>query len=327
MKRFINYHSVFTMACAFLLIFVGALVKSTESGLAVPDWPTTYGQNMFTFPLSSMVGGIFYEHSHRLLASFVGLCILILTVFIYLSDYPKYIKYISFSTLCAVLIQGILGGLTVLYFLPTWISVCHGTLGQTTFCLTIILATITSQYWNKLKINKPVKFYRKLSIITTISIWIQLIIGAIVRHTESALVAFDFPKINGKWIPDFSQSSIDEINAIRFYDSFNLDIDFLPITLGQLIFHFLHRIWGYGVFLLILYFIIKIYPKLKKYNILKFSLITSFALITLQILLGALTILSKKDAIVASLHVTNGAVILGIMVYISLILHRNKFSN
>ena len=108
MKKTIHYLAIFTMFLTFFLIFVGALVKSTESGLSVPDWPTTFGKNMFLFPLSSMVGGIFYEHSHRLIASLVGLCILINTVLIQLSNHIKYIKILSWITLCSVIIQGIL---------------------------------------------------------------------------------------------------------------------------------------------------------------------------------------------------------------------------
>ena len=123
MKKNIHYLAIFTMCLTFLLIFVGALVKSTEAGLSVPDWPTTFGENMFLFPLSSMVGGILYEHSHRLIASFVGFCILINTILIQLSNHQKYVKILTLIALFAVIIQGILGGLTVLYFLHVDFSI------------------------------------------------------------------------------------------------------------------------------------------------------------------------------------------------------------
>src|SRR5215475_13377550 len=78
--------ALFTACCTAFLIFVGGLVTSTESGLSVPDWPTTYGWNMFTFPYSKWVGGIFFEHGHRLLASFVGCLTVVLTVWMWAKE-------------------------------------------------------------------------------------------------------------------------------------------------------------------------------------------------------------------------------------------------
>ena len=296
------------MLLTFFLIFVGALVKSTESGLSVPDWPTTFGENMFLFPLSSMVGGIFYEHSHRLIASLVGLCILINTILIQFSNHIKYIKILSIVTLISVIIQGILGGLTVLFFLPAWISISHATLGQTTFCLTIVLAIITSPKWLKFTFSKGKSFINLISVYTTIAVWLQLIIGAIVRHTESGLVALDFPKMNNKWMPSFSKKSILEINEIRFIQNFDSTIDLEPITSSQLFIHFLHRYWGYAVFFLILYFAYLLYKK----NNYKLVSIILCLLISIQIGLGALTVLSLKHYIITSFHVSNGAAILGL---------------
>ena len=293
MNKTIYYLAIFTMFLTFFLIFVGALVKSTESGLSVPDWPTTFGENMFLFPLSSMVGGIFYEHSHRLIASLVGFCILINTILIQFSNYPKYIKRISWATLLLVIIQGILGGLTVLYFLPVWISASHGILGQTTFCLTIIIATITSPKWSYYTFEKTNTYIRLLSIFTTLAIWIQLIIGAIVRHTESALVALDFPKMNNRWVPLFSDNYINKINSIRFVNNFDSNIELDPINSSQLFVHFLHRCWGYLVFILILYFAYLLY---KRTNFIFLALIL-IGLISIQIGLGAFTILSLKQKI------------------------------
>src|SRR5437763_9650715 len=87
--------AVFTACCTACLIFVGGLVTSTESGLSVPDWPTTYGWNMFTFPFSKWVGGIFYEHSHRMLASFVGFLTIILTVWMWLREKRAWVRWLS----------------------------------------------------------------------------------------------------------------------------------------------------------------------------------------------------------------------------------------
>ena len=100
-----------------LLIFVGALVKSHEVGLSVPDWPTSYGKQMFSFPVSEMVGGILYEHGHRLFATIVGFLTLVQSILLGFSNQPLWIKKMGFFALLLVVIQGLLGGMTVLFFL------------------------------------------------------------------------------------------------------------------------------------------------------------------------------------------------------------------
>src|SRR4029079_11442025 len=129
--------ALFTACCTALLIFIGGLVTSTESGLSVPDWPTTYGWNMFAFPVSKWVGGIFYEHSHRLLASFVGFLTIVLTVWTWMKESRKWVRWLAAAALATVIMQGILGGLTVKFLLPTPISTAHACLAQTFFCLII----------------------------------------------------------------------------------------------------------------------------------------------------------------------------------------------
>src|SRR5207244_8125331 len=127
--------ALFTAVCTAFLIFVGGLVTSTESGLSVPDWPTTYGWNMFPFPLSKWVGGIFYEHSHRMVASFVGLLTVILTVWTCLREKRASLRWLSAAALSAVILQGVLGGITVLFLLPAPISRLHACLALGVFCL------------------------------------------------------------------------------------------------------------------------------------------------------------------------------------------------
>src|SRR5215510_8705426 len=136
--------ALFTAWCTAFLIFVGGLVTSTESGLAVPDWPTTYGWNMFAFPFSKWVGGIFFEHSHRLVASFVGFLTVVLTVWTWFRERRSWRRRLAVAALAAVILQGVLGGLTVLFLLPAWISTLHACLAQTFFCTVIALAVFTS---------------------------------------------------------------------------------------------------------------------------------------------------------------------------------------
>src|SRR5438067_3798851 len=113
------------VASTVLLLLAGSLVTSTGSGLSVPDWPTTYGWNMFTFPPSKWVGGILYEHGHRLIASTVGFLTIVLAAWLWIADRRRWMKRLGLAALGAVILQGVLGGLTVLFFLPTTISSAH----------------------------------------------------------------------------------------------------------------------------------------------------------------------------------------------------------
>src|SRR5271165_7140094 len=120
-------YSKFICVLTLFLIALGALVKSTESGLSVPDWPTTYGKFMFAYPLNKMAGGIKYEHTHRMLASIVGLLTLILTIWVLrVKAMPVWIRRLGIIAFITVVLQGILGGLTVKFFLPVWLSTFHG---------------------------------------------------------------------------------------------------------------------------------------------------------------------------------------------------------
>ena len=121
--------AVLVAAATLALIVAGGLVTSTESGLSVPDWPTTYGHNMFTFPLSKMVGGIRFEHTHRLIASAVGMLTIVLAVWLARREERRWVRRLGYLALATVVAQGVLGGLTVIYLLPTPISVAHGVPG------------------------------------------------------------------------------------------------------------------------------------------------------------------------------------------------------
>ena len=197
-----------------VLIFAGALVKSHEVGLSVPDWPTTYGYQMFQFPFSDMVGGIFYEHGHRMIATIVGFMTLMLTIIVYMSNNELWLKKLTFYALGLVIVQGLFGGLTVLLFLPAYISIIHAILAQTFFVL-IIFITYSLSIVDKQKLNdhyaKNISNLKNPAYFVALSIYIQLIIGAIMRHTESGLAIPDFPLSGGYIIPLFNQSMIESI--------------------------------------------------------------------------------------------------------------------
>ncbi len=177
-------YAVITACATFLLLIAGGLVTSTDSGLAVPDWPLSYGT---WFP--PMVGGIFYEHGHRMIAATVGLLILILAVWFGRSEPRRWVRRLAYAALGAVILQGLLGGLTVLLLLPPAVSILHACLGQTVFCLVVSLAVCTSPHWvqGTTDANRP-SHLRRLGPLVAVVAYGQLVLGAVVRHTGLALL-------------------------------------------------------------------------------------------------------------------------------------------
>lgn len=185
------------VGATFLLIVIGGIVTSTESGLAVPDWPTTFGYNMFLYPLSEMVGGVLYEHSHRLMGSLVGLLTLGLFITVLVKDSRTWLRWLGFLALIGVIVQGVLGGLRVTQ-LSLVLAIVHACLAQAFFALLCGIAWWTSPggkgtardsgHSDASAVGEGGKL-RRLSLITTCLIYIQLIFGAILRHTGNRLDA------------------------------------------------------------------------------------------------------------------------------------------
>ena len=188
--------ALLTAGATFLLVIIGGIVTSTESGLAVPDWPTSFGYNMFTYPLTEMVKDpqILYEHSHRLMGSLVGLFTIALFLMFLFKDTRKWVKWLGFAALIGVCIQGVLGGLRVTERNLDF-AILHACLAQAFLALLCGICWFTSRDWydheqisNKIKTGTDKKL-RRLSLITTLLIYVQLIFGAILRHTGSRLDA------------------------------------------------------------------------------------------------------------------------------------------
>ena len=180
------------LACAtFPLLFIGGLVTSKGAGLAVPDWPTTFGYNMFLYPWSKMVGGIFYEHSHRLVASFVGLVTIALALTLWLREPRRWLRWLGIAALVLVIAQGVLGGLRVV-LLEHLLAVVHAGMAQIFFALTICLAMFTSKEWQRSPAEPPLndggRLWR-LCAVTTGLIYLQIVFGAVLRHTGTRLDA------------------------------------------------------------------------------------------------------------------------------------------
>ena len=174
------------LACAtFPLLFIGGLVTSKGAGLAVPDWPTSFGYNMLLYPWSKMVGNIFYEHSHRLVASWVGLLTIALVLTFWLREQRTWLRWLGFAALALVIAQGIIGGLRVV-LLQHVLAIIHGATAQAFFALTVCLAVFTSAEWTHLPVEKVVNDggrLRRLCIVTTALIYLQVVFGAVLRHT------------------------------------------------------------------------------------------------------------------------------------------------
>jgi cytochrome c oxidase assembly protein subunit 15 len=172
------------VACAtFFLIIAGALVTSNDAGLATPDWPLSNGQ---VFP--KMVGNLFWEHGHRLVATTVGLLTIGLVIFLFVKEKRSWVRRLGLFALFAVIAQGLLGGLTVKLMLPLTVSTAHATLAQLFFCTTVSLAVFTSSSWmeDRPTIEEqgslPVRY---LCVAAAATIFLQLILGATLRHSAT----------------------------------------------------------------------------------------------------------------------------------------------
>ena len=186
--------AVITACATFPLLFIGGLVTSKGAGLAVPDWPTTFGYNMFLYPWSKMVGNIFYEHSHRLVASAVGFLTIALALSLWLQERRKWLRWLGVIALVLVVLQGVLGGLRVT-LLEHSLAIVHASLAQAFFALTVSLALFTSPEWRQKIAEPPLADHgrlRRIAAVTTGLIYLQVLFGAVLRHTGLRLDAHLF---------------------------------------------------------------------------------------------------------------------------------------
>ncbi len=181
MSKGLNRFAILVACATFFLIIAGALVTSNDAGLATSDWPLSNGQFM-----PEMVGNMFYEHGHRMIATTVGLLTLALAVYVRLKEKRLWIWRLTLFAVIAVCLQGLLGGLTVKMMLPLAVSAAHGTLAQLFFCTTVSLAVFTSRSWIEARTlpeeqgNVPLRYLCTAALAT---IFLQLILGATLRHS------------------------------------------------------------------------------------------------------------------------------------------------
>ncbi len=305
-----KYHSslfwfaVINAFATFLLIGLGGLVTSHEAGMSVPDWPTSYGYNMFALPFKFWQGLAFFEHTHRLLASVVGFLTTILAVWLWLKDHRKWMHWLGITAFLLVIVQGILGGLRVRLQMDD-LGIPHGAIAQVFLVLTCAIALFTSRWWHGTETEPQQTVPRGLRshvLFVTILIFIQLIIAATMRHQHAGLAIWDFPLAHGKIWPDTSPAAIAEYNAHR-----PPGILGNPIAAFEVNLQMIHRLVAYALFLGVL-----AVPFMARKRLGGADGLTKFAwfwlaLISVQIGLGAWTIWSNKAADITTLHVMGGA--------------------
>ena len=296
-------YAMLTAFATLSLICVGGLVTSHGAGLAVPDWPTTYGYNMFLFPISKWVGGILYEHTHRLVASLVGLMTTLLAVWLWVKEERRWLRWLGVGAFFAVAIQGVLGGLRVTQ-LKDEIGIFHATLAQLFFVLVCAIALFSSRWWRepqKLAIYDRAGLRYFFAFTTAMILW-QLILGATMRHQHAGLAIPDFPTAYGKVWPDMDGDSIARYNATR------LEVTGLnPITAFQVGLQMVHRLVA-GLILVAVGMTAWMARRQLGWRsaLTKMSFVW-LGVISLQALLGILTVLQNKPADIATAHVAVGA--------------------
>ena len=309
-----------TAAATFLLLGLGGLVTSYEAGLAVPDWPTTYGYNMFLFPMHLWRSNIFYEHTHRLLASFVGLLTGILAVWLWLREPRSWLRWLGAGAFFAILLQGLLGGLRVT-LLKDEIGIFHATLAQGFFVLVTLIALFSSRKAGKFadSTTRVSGSLYWLTICSTSLVLIQLILGAAMRHQHAGLAVPDFPLAYGKAWPPMDAAFLEKINSHRLgAEQLN------PVTASQIGLQMTHRLVALSIVLLVGCVAWKARGEQGPGSFPAKFAGAWWGVICLQAALGAATIWSNKAADVATAHVLCGALSLlaGTIFSVGLIIQR-----
>jgi Uncharacterized protein required for cytochrome oxidase assembly len=262
------------------LIFAGAMVTSTGSGLSVPDWPLSYGMVM-----PPMIGGIFYEHGHRLIAATVGMLTVIQAIWLQLREPKRFTRILGWCSVGAVIAQGVLGGVTVLLLLPHSVSIAHAALAEIFFCLNTSVAFFTSTLFRTSRAiekgDAPIRLTSLLVVVT----FVQILIGALMRHLGAGLAIPDFPTSFGRLVPRFTS-----------------------LEIGV---NFAHRVGGICVAVLVIYTAIRLrrfesaHPLRQLANLL-------VTVVAMQIILGGYVVWSGKQPVITSVHVMTGAATLAL---------------
>ncbi len=317
-SKWLHRYAVLLVIATFSLVILGGTVTSKGAGLAVPDWPTSYGHGMFELPWMMWVGNIFWEHLHRLAGATVGILCIVMAAWLWVSQQHRpWLRWSGVGLLGLVILQGVMGGLRVTE-LSIALAIMHGVMGQLFLCLTVFIAAATSAYWtlgdqqaigrDGLDRLRVYRYLGRFSAFFFVVLLIQLILGAAMRHSEAGLAIFDFPSAYGQLVPPFSQSGIAEATE-KILDEGDtwLTAYFTPM---QVAVHFSHRVWAIVVLAVGGWFIVR----LSRHAVGQPLLLRPAAAITLMLImqaaLGAAVIWSGRHSEVATAHQALGAAIL-----------------
>jgi cytochrome c oxidase assembly protein subunit 15 len=282
------------------------MVTSKNAGLAVPDWPTTFGYNMFLFPVSKWIGGVLFEHTHRLIASTVGFLTILLAIWLWRVEDRQSVKTLGLLAVAGVILQGILGGLRVT-MLKDQIGIFHACLAQAFLGLIVLIAIVTTNFWRSLSANIDApKFWtiKTIAVATTIAIYAQLALGATMRHQHKDLAILDFPTANSAWIPDTSAAALAKINVWRDARALS-DVDAFQVWLQMA-----HRFLAVVIGIAVIMFFVRVSRDAREIVALRRLSVFWVILFFVQFTLGAWTIWSNKAADVGTTHVAVGAIML-----------------
>lgn len=278
-------HALAWLLClaTVVLLAAGAAVTSTGSSLAVPDWPLAYGQ---LFP--PMVGGIFYEHGHRLIASTVGLITIAMALCLWRWEPRVWVRWLGAGALALIAVQGVLGGITVLYLLPKAISISHALLAQSFFLLTVFMVQVTSPDWetkmSRDNENTQGGSTAYLAAGSFVLLFLVLILGAVMRHFGAGLAIPDFPLAFGGLVP--------------------------PTMTFPVAIHYFHRLGAFASLILIAVVLWDVLSRHGQSLQLKRPALTMGVLVVVQIALGGAVIIWQRLPLLTTLHLVNGAVLL-----------------
>jgi cytochrome c oxidase assembly protein subunit 15 len=301
--RWLCRYAGLTTLATLGLIGLGGLVTSHGAGMAVPDWPTTYGYNMFLFPISQWVGGVFYEHTHRLYASVVGLMTVVLALWLQFRAEERWVARLGWLALALVIVQGVLGGLRV-NLMKDQIGVFHAALAQGFLVLLALITLFTSAIWKQWRASAPRVgrgLHRWLTG-ATVLIALQLLIGATMRHQHAGLAVPDFPLAYGQIWPPTDEASLQRINALRIDSR-----DFPPITPFHIYLHMAHRLVGMVVAGAVIYCGLRLRRGFRASSFAGRLGTLWMTLVLVQVFLGAATVWWNKAADITTAHVVVGA--------------------
>ena len=301
-KRLLHWYAIFVAASVLVLICSGGLVTSHGAGMAVPDWPNSFGYNMFLFPVSRWVGDVFFEHTHRLIASGVGLLTIALCVLTVIIEDRLWVKWLTGIAVIAVMVQGVLGGLRVTEHNAV-LGLFHGCLAQGFFAIVATVALVTSRFWRRIK-QAPnecdIRSLRFWTIIVTAMLFIQLVLGASMRHSHTGLSIPDFPTAYGRIFPPLDAASIARINEARIATQASISSDLILLQ-------YIHRVWAVLIVVGLTSVAIRILRRRQLAAPVRSIAGFWIVLVFVQFALGAWTVWSNKAADIATSHVFVGA--------------------